>query len=677
MRVVSLFSGIGGFEVGIKNSKVKAEFVFSSEIDKYAQASYLSNFKMERLYGDITKIDEKKIPDHDFLVAGFPCQSFSIAGKRLGFEDTRGTLFFDIARILKEKKPKFILLENVKNLVSHDSGNTIKTILKTLNEIGYIVDFTIINSLEAGLPQNRERTYIIGVFDGQTDKKYYDIRNQKIDDLKKNFEYKGFDFFNTLKFNNSQKYIVDILEETKDKRYLITNEMVENYLKNNAIEERPSCENKIIKLFDLPKEVWNDLERQRRVYSVYGISPTILARSDTTKIYIKNQKESYVRKLTPRESFRLQGFEDDFIDNIANSVSITQQYKQAGNAVSPPVVEGICNHLFDFFYKEIKEIEQSANIAKKITFIDLFSGLGGFRIAFEKLGAKCVFSSDIDVHVQKIYEKNFGEKPYGDITQINAKDIPDHDILCAGFPCQAFSIAGKRLGFEDTRGTLFFDVARILKEKNPKGFILENVKGITNHDNGKTLELILSTLNDLGYEYKFEVLNAKDYNVPQNRERWYCVGVNKESGISINDFKFPEKEELKIKLKDIIVENIDEVEYKCTESCVNNIQKYVDIKKINVTPYTLAYDIRPSRCLFVKGDISNCLTAKMGTGGNNVPVIVSQKRKLTEKECLALMGFPKTYQIGKGYQAYKQIGNSIVVPVISKIAQELIKILNY
>lgn len=348
MRIVSLFSGIGGFELGIMNSKLNGEVVFSSEIDKHATASYLANFNDNNLHGDITKISEKSIPDHDLLVAGFPCQAFSIAGKQKGFSDTRGTLFFDVARILKEKQPKYFLLENVKNLVAHDGGNTFKTIIRTLNEIGYTIDFAIINSQEAGLPQNRERTYIVGIFNGQTSEIVTDNRNSKIDNLKKTFEYNGFDFFSTLVFDNPKLYIKDILEETQENRYLITNNKIEKYLKDNTFKENGTCEDKIVKLFDLPRDLWNDLERQRRVYSVYGISPTILARSDTTKIYIKNKHGTYIRKFTPRENFRLQGFDDKFIDNILNTVSMTQQYKEAGNAVSPPVITGIINHFIDF-----------------------------------------------------------------------------------------------------------------------------------------------------------------------------------------------------------------------------------------------------------------------------------------------------------------------------------------
>lgn len=307
-------------------------------------------------------------------------------------------------------------------------------------------------------------------------------------------------------------------------------------------------------------------------------------------------------------------------------------------------------------------------------FIDLFCGLGGFRLAFEKMGGTCVFSSDIDEAVKKTYALNFGEVPSGDITKIIASDIPDHDILCAGFPCQPFSMAGRRLGFEDTRGTLFFEVARILKEKKPKAFILENVRGLVNHDGGKTLEVILNTIKEIGYDCKYEILNAKDYNVPQNRERWYCVGVRNDSGIDINKFKFPEPVELVTKLSDIIEKDIDITDYIVTEACERNIKLHLKSKAISVDSNTLAYDIRPSRCHFITGDISNCLTAKMGTGGSNVAVVIAQNRKLTERECLRLMGFPDDYKIGNGSQAYKQIGNSVVVPVICKLAKELVEI---
>lgn len=300
-----------------------------------------------------------------------------------------------------------------------------------------------------------------------------------------------------------------------------------------------------------------------------------------------------------------------------------------------------------------------------LKFIDLFCGMGGFRLAFEHYGCECVFSSDIDPFACKTYELNFGENPQNDITKTSANEIPDFDILCAGFPCQPFSIAGKRLGFEDTRGTLFFDVARIIKEKKPKGFLLENVKGITNHDGGNTINVICNTLKELGYEIKSDVLNAKDYGVPQNRERWYCIGIRKD--LLKTKINFPIKCKLKLTLEDIIEENVSK-NYASSKICTKNINKFIKLKDIKTSKVTLAYEIRPSRCQFSLKGISPCLTAKMGTGGNNVPVVVEQHRRLTERECLSIMGFPNSYKINNGSHTYKQIGNSVVVPVLTKLA---------
>ena len=310
-------------------------------------------------------------------------------------------------------------------------------------------------------------------------------------------------------------------------------------------------------------------------------------------------------------------------------------------------------------------------------FIDLFCGLGGFRIALEKQNCNCVFSSDIDKAVAQVYENNFGEYPSGDITKIDSKDIPDFDILCGGFPCQSFSIAGKRLGFEDSRGTMFFEVARILKEKRPKAFILENVKGITNHDGGRTLKTILDILNDLDYTYVSKVINAKDIGIPQNRERWYCVGVRKDLNITLNpNIIFPTEQTNFFSYDDIIDDGKDLYDgYKISDICEYNIHKHINKIKEKKSKYTLAYEIRASRCQFKTDGISPCLTAKMGTGGNNVPVVVELNRKLTEKECLKLMGYPDNYKIGNGSQAYKQIGNSVVVPVLEQISKSLVNIL--
>lgn len=355
LKIVSLFSGIGGFEEGIINSKLNGKVIFASEIDKYASKSYELNFGKKFLYGDVKQIKEESVPDHDFLCAGFPCQSFSIAGKQNGFKDTRGTLFFDVVRILKSKKPKYILLENVKNLISHDRGKTIRVILNVLQDLGYVVDFTVINSNEAGLPQNRERTYIIGILNGKVYKYTTDNRNKQVNTLKqelnKKKETKSFNFFDKVTLTDKKMCLLNILETNVEKKYYYSSEIIDDYLKNIHINYDKNIENKIIKILDLPREVHNDLERQRRVYSIYGISPTILARSDTTKILLEEKGNYSIRKLTPKETFLAQGFDENFIDNLINGgISDTQLYKQSGNAVSPPVITAIVDCMMSLMW---------------------------------------------------------------------------------------------------------------------------------------------------------------------------------------------------------------------------------------------------------------------------------------------------------------------------------------
>ena len=213
-------------------------------------------------------------------------------------------------------------------------------------------------------------------------------------------------------------------------------------------------------------------------------------------------------------------------------------YQEEENNISMVAEEALQQLLF-----EVENVPFPTPENYKFKFIDLFAGIGGFRIAMQNLGGKCIFTSEWDKDAQKTYRANFGEIPFGDITSEQVKKyIPnDFDLLCAGFPCQAFSVAGKRGGFEDTRGTLFFDVAEIIKKHNPKAIFLENVKGLITHDKGKTLEVILNTLDELGYKVFTEIINAKDFGVPQNRERIFIVGFNRRKmGNNIN-FKFPAK----------------------------------------------------------------------------------------------------------------------------------------
>ena len=323
-----------------------------------------------------------------------------------------------------------------------------------------------------------------------------------------------------------------------------------------------------------------------------------------------------------------------------------------------------------------------------ITFIDLFSGIGGFRIAFEKYGSKCVFSIDIDKHACDTYALNFRDNAFGDITKIDAKDIPDFDILCAGFPCQPFSIAGRRKGFQDTRGTLFFDIERILRDKRPNAFILENVKGLVNHNNGKTLDVIINTLasrvngeknkesfsNCLNYNVHFKVLNSKNYGVPQSRERIYIIGYRDKE----IDFEFPAESHATVDLSSVLDNDITDVKISeiAKSNIVSNLKTHKMFSEIKNKEFLLAYEVRKSRCSFRFDGISPTLTAKMGTGGNNVPILVGKMRQLTTRECLRIQGFPDTFKIEPNRaQSYKQIGNSVSIPVVSLLAKEIINCL--
>ena len=317
-------------------------------------------------------------------------------------------------------------------------------------------------------------------------------------------------------------------------------------------------------------------------------------------------------------------------------------------------------------------------------FIDLFSGIGGFRMALEKLNHKCVFSADNDKYACDTYYKNFKEYPLIDIKKLSAKKIPNHDILCAGFPCQPFSIAGERKGFNDTRGTLFFDIVRILKEKKPKIFILENVKGLVNHDKGKTFKKIINILSkkvngkinkskreNLGYNVFWKVLNSYDFNAPQNRERVFIIGFKNQN---IN-YKFPKNIKLKINLNNLINKRPKKIRRisKLSKGYIyKHLKKHQNYKKIKDLNYLVANEVRRSRCNFRFDNISPCLTTKMGTGGNNVPYLVNQDRFFTLDECLLLQGFPKNFKLTNNYtEALKQIGNSVTINVVKKIAQKL------
>lgn len=319
-----------------------------------------------------------------------------------------------------------------------------------------------------------------------------------------------------------------------------------------------------------------------------------------------------------------------------------------------------------FSQKTLFSIKQSESIMKKYKAIDLFAGIGGIRIGFEAIFKEeidFVFSSEIDKYAQQTYYANFAEIPYGDITKIEESKIPSHDIILAGFPCQAFSIAGHRKGFDDTRGTLFFDVARIARFHKPKMIFLENVKGFTHHDGGQTFQIVKKTLEDLGYTIFAKVLNAKDFGIPQNRERIYIIAFLNTKNIN---FEFPKPVKKDTKLGDILELEIND-KYTISDKLWQGHQRRKQEHKAKGNGFGYSLFNYNSK-------YTSTISARYYKDGSEILVEQDNKnpRKLSPREAARLQGFPDTFNIVvSDTQAYKQFGNSVSVPTIKALAKKI------
>ncbi len=362
------------------------------------------------------------------------------------------------------------------------------------------------------------------------------------------------------------------------------------------------------------------------------------------------------------------------------------------NTISPVVLPNDGNMIAALVSSmNMEDTEHYTNLNNTIRVVDLFAGVGGIRLGFTQaakefgMNTECVFSSEIDEWACKTYRKNFpndNHDPKCDITTVDAKSLPDFDVLLAGFPCQAFSIAGKRGGFDDTRGTLFFDVARIIKEKQPKAFLLENVKGLTNHRSGKTLQVILNTLReDLGYTVFYKVLNAKEYGVAQLRERIYIVGF-KNAGDSF-DYPLPLPQEERKVIRDIIEENPVDARYYLSTSYLAALKAHK--ARHQALGHGFGYEVRSL------DDVAGTIVC--GGMGKERNLIVDERqtdftvrthikgeynkeglRKMTPLEWERLQGFPDNWTAGiADVHRYKQMGNSVAVPVIQAVSENIIK----
>ena len=335
--------------------------------------------------------------------------------------------------------------------------------------------------------------------------------------------------------------------------------------------------------------------------------------------------------------------------------------------------------MLPFYRKEVEVRGVVVNIIrnlepqKRLRTLDLFAGIGGIRLGFEKAGFDTVFANDFEKQCKPTYDVNFDtcKLVIEDITKIEPEDLPEFDFLLAGFPCQPFSVAGYRQGFKDKkgRGNLFFYIARIIEERQPEGFLLENVKNLKGHDGGKTFEIIEQTLKDLGYHLKSKILNSMEYgNIPQNRERIYIVGFKNKK--YADNFIFPKKKKLTTKVTDLLEKNVAEKYYYNDKPLYEKIKD--DVKKEGKV-----YQWRRKYVRENKSGVCPTLTANMGTGGHNVPIIKDKKgiRKLTPLECARIQGFPMDFKLPDLADSalYKQFGNSVTVSVVELVAREIKK----
>lgn len=379
-----------------------------------------------------------------------------------------------------------------------------------------------------------------------------------------------------------------------------------------------------------------------------------------------------------REKIEIQPLKDD--DN--EQAFVTHYLHNLGSGVVDYFEDPAVEYLTKYNYSRQEKLNFKWDIPfpapknPKFKFIDLFAGIGGIRLAYQKVGGKCVFSSEYNKFAKVTYEANFGEVPFGDITKIDEKSIPDHDVLLAGFPCQPFSIAGvskkkslgKQHGFlDETQGTLFFDIARILKEKKPKAFMLENVKNLVSHDKGRTFEVIYNTLDELGYSVHFRVLDGQHF-VPQHRERIIIVGFDRNVFKGQEDFEFPNLPKPKKVIRDILEENPD-AKYTLSDKLWNYLQNYATKHKAKGNGFGFG--------LTNLDGISRTISARYYKDGSEIliPQEGINPRRLTPRECARLQGFPDDFVIPvSDNQAYRQFGNSVVMPLMHSVAKQVTKV---
>ena len=751
IRLATLFSGIGAIEQALLKQKIDHKIVFACdngerelEYSKEEILEKIESMSLEEkneyindLYNSLKKpncmyetyklnydIDDKDFYQDirflngsiykgkvDLLVGGSPCQSFSIIGKRGGFNDTRGTLFYEYARIVKETQPKAFIFENVRGMLNHDGGKTWETVQNTFKELNYKIyirnENPILNAKNYGIPQNRPRLFVVGI--------------------RSDLNTSPFKFPEEIELNTTVK---DYLDKNVDSKYYLAQKGFE-FVTNPKYKNRAQINSNIMQCQKANQQFnWNG-EFVFIPYNEIKDNKEVLSKAYVGEY---NGVKGVCRKLTPEECVRLMGFSNKF--KFPENMNDKDKYRQAGNSIVVNIFEKILPNLIETgVFDESAEIMDL--IKPKLRLATLFSGIGAIEQALirNKTPYEIVFAcdnGDVEVkynheeefkkiqsmnsklekkkyvddlyasksrkqnYVKQSYLANYGDNIseddfHLDVNLLDGTDYKDKvDLLVGGSPCQSFSAVGFRGGLEDARGTLFYEYARIVKEVNPKVFIYENVRGLTTHDHGNTWEIIKGIFKSLNYRItEPQILNAADYGIPQNRRRVFVVGIRNDIYVK-NDFKYPLPVELKYSMKQFLESRCEygnftyddngEILVKESEFDSSRIDdKYVLsnlVRKYVLTPGTktfrtsIKYDLDIARTVLStmgnrhRAGVDNYMTDK---GGEN------KLRMLTEREALRLMGFPDSFKIVVSRaQMYKQAGNSIVVDVMLAVVREII-----
>lgn len=642
-----LFSGIGAFRLAAESTD-RVEFAFSSDWNRFAQQTYEANYG-DKPAGDLRAVDPASLPKCDIFLGGSPCQDFSAMGPRAGLAGERGSLTETYAEFLRVQQPLAFVWENVKGALSSADGRDFDVIRAWFADAGYDLFAKVLDAQNFGVAQRRPRIFVVG------------LRK----DLNATFVFP--------KGRGRKATFGSVLEKNVPADYFLS----KTYAK--SLKERTERNAKKGNGFGMAVPALDGVANTLTVGGSGRERNLVVAPAPA------GSGKANLRRLTPRECLRLNGFPESF----KLPVSDTQAYKQTGNTVAVPVAKAVVRQLVKVLDAALAAKEPAAAVAKatpvlakRRNFVDLFAGVGGFHFGMAAAGFEAEFASEWNERAAAVYETNTGLKPHGDITKIAARDVPAHTVLCGGFPCQAFSISGKQMGFADTRGTLFFDVARIAKEKRPDVLFLENVANLAAHDGGRTLATIEATFDEVGYDVRHKVINAADLGSGTARERIYIVGFRKDLHVSGDMFRFPEATGPRRTVADCVVPLTarETAELRCGSV------RSVDKAKLAAVPGKLAANpSQPVRIgTIAKGGQGYRIYSPEGVGitlsaygggaaaKTGAYLIDGVVRKLHPRECAKLMEFPEGFVIDeRPAQAYQQFGNSVVVGVIAAIAREI------